>query len=149
MSTSKYMPTSTPILCSNQTWLYTMPWAISSAWALCSKRSLRHLPVRLVRIRWCSKWVNCYFWCMLFRIDTIDVQTHSPSEDSACYQIILLPSAATFTVDFTDYEHASTALLFLTPYQHLSWKAASLASATRVLFHGDFYCIEFHKKEVA
>jgi len=86
---------------------------------------------------------------MLFRIDTIDVQTHSPSEDSACYQIILLPSAATFTVDFTDYEHASTALLFLTPYQHLSWKAASLASATRVLFHGDFYCIEFHKKEVA
>src|SRR5690606_10848544 len=27
--------------------------------------------------------------------------------------------------------------------------SASEPSATRVLFHGDFYCIEFHKEEVA
>src|SRR5690606_10201730 len=63
--------------------------------------------------------------------------------------IILLANPAAFTVDFTDYKNVSTALLFLSPYQHLSWKTASTLSATRVLFHGDFYCIEFHKQEVA
>lgn len=86
---------------------------------------------------------------MLFHIDTIDLQTHSSSEDSSCYQIILLPSPSEFVVDFTDYKNTTTALLFLSPYQHLSWKTASITSATRVLFHGDFYCIEFHKEEVA
>ncbi|MFB2118325.1 helix-turn-helix domain-containing protein [Parapedobacter sp. 2B3] len=86
---------------------------------------------------------------MLFHIDTIDLQTHSPSADSPCYQIILLPAPAEFVVDFTGYKNTTTALLFLSPYQHLSWKTASIPSATRVLFHGDFYCIEFHKKEVA
>src|SRR5690606_4287782 len=47
------------------------------------------------------------------------------------------------------YRNASNALLFLSPYQHLAWKSTPTASVSRVLFHGDFYCIEFHKKEVA
>src|SRR5690606_38598159 len=66
-----------------------------------------------------------------------------------CYQIILLHCPTEFAVDFTDYKNTSPALLFLSPYQHLSWRVASIASATRVRFHGDFYCIEFHKEEVA
>ena len=86
---------------------------------------------------------------MLFGIDTVDLQTHRPPEDSSCYQIILLPYPAEFVVDFTGYRSATPALLFLSPYQHVAWKAVSMVSATRVLFHGDFYCIEFHKKEVA
>ncbi|MEC3879450.1 helix-turn-helix domain-containing protein [Parapedobacter sp. 10938] len=86
---------------------------------------------------------------MLFQIDTVDLHTHPPSEGSPYYQIILLSSPAEFVVDFTVYENTSTSLLFLSPYQHLSWKSASSTSATRVLFHGDFYCIEFHKEEVA
>jgi len=86
---------------------------------------------------------------MLFHIDTIDLQAHPPPQDHSCYQIILLSSPTEFVVDFTAYKSKSTALLFLSPYQHLLWKSASGPSATRVLFHGDFYCIEFHKKEVA
>ncbi|SFC65323.1 AraC-type DNA-binding protein [Parapedobacter composti] len=86
---------------------------------------------------------------MLFHIDTVNIQTHSSWEDSSHYQIILLPCPTEFMVDFTDYENTSTALLFLSPYQHLSWKGASLTSATRIRFHGDFYCIEYHKEEVA
>lgn len=86
---------------------------------------------------------------MQFCVDTLNIQTDTPSEDSAFYQIILLPYPTAFAVDFTAYKNASTALLFLSPYQHLSWSSASTTSATRVLFHGDFYCIEFHKKEVA
>lgn len=86
---------------------------------------------------------------MLFHIDTVHIQAHSSSQDSSYYQIILLPYPSEFIVDFTDYKNTSTALLFLSPYQHLSWKAAPLVSTARVRFHGDFYCIEFHKEEVA
>src|SRR3546814_166618 len=86
---------------------------------------------------------------MQFCVDTINLQTHLPSKDSSCYQIILLSFPAEFVVDFTAYKNTSTAVLFLSPYQHLSWKSVSEMSATRVLFHGDFYCIEFHKEEVA
>lgn len=86
---------------------------------------------------------------MLFHIDTVDIQAHSSSQDSSYYQIILLPYPSEFIVDFTGYKNTSTALLFLSPYQHLSWKAAPLVSTARVRFHGDFYCIEFHKEEVA
>ncbi|MGV3763195.1 helix-turn-helix domain-containing protein [Parapedobacter sp.] len=86
---------------------------------------------------------------MLFHIDTIGLQAHPHPEDSSWYQIILLSSPVEFVVDFTAHKSESTALLFLSPYQHLSWKSASEPSAKRVLFHGDFYCIEFHKEEVA
>lgn len=86
---------------------------------------------------------------MQFCVDTVNLQTSTPPEDSSCYQIILLAHPTEFVVDFTEYKNTSTALLFLSPYQHLAWQCAPTESATRVLFHGDFYCIEFHKKEVA
>jgi len=87
---------------------------------------------------------------MQFCVDTLNIQTNTPfSEDSALYQIILLPYPTAFTVDFTAYKNTSTSLLFLSPYQHLSWTIAPTTPATRILFHGDFYCIEFHKNEVA
>lgn len=86
---------------------------------------------------------------MLFRIDRIYPQRHAFTTDSPYYQIILLPSPSEFIVDFTNYKSTSTAVLFLSPYQHLSWKSAAMSSVARVLFHGDFYCIEFHKQEVA
>ncbi len=39
--------------------------------------------------------------------------------------------------------------MFTTPYQTIVFKGADELTLRSLLFHGDFYCIEYHKKEVA
>ncbi|MBB6610111.1 AraC family transcriptional regulator [Pontibacter sp. Tf4] len=68
---------------------------------------------------------------------------------TAFYQILLFKGKGTFIVDFTEYTFSGNTILFLTPYQCLQWKSGEEASIYRLSFHGDFYCIEYHKKEVA
>lgn len=65
------------------------------------------------------------------------------------YFILLLDGAASFTVDFTPYQCNGKNLLFLSPYQLLKWDSGTAPIVSMVKFHGDFYCIEYHKKEVA
>ncbi|MGK9120382.1 helix-turn-helix domain-containing protein [Olivibacter jilunii] len=74
-----------------------------------------------------------------------EVQT----QDNEFYQIFLLRDPMEMTVDFTNYKTAPYSLLCLSPYQHLSWLKGPLTTGLQLLFHGDFYCIEYHKKEVA
>lgn len=51
-------------------------------------------------------------------------------------------------VDGTDYKTEENTVLFLSPYQSLVW--LELPQKYRLLsFHGDLYCIEYHKYEVA
>lgn len=82
-------------------------------------------------------------------IDSFNPQTHPDPDGSPLYQIILLPDPAAFAVDFTSHKTGPWSLLFLSPYQHVEWKTPIQASLLRILFHGDFYCIEYHKAEVA
>lgn len=71
-----------------------------------------------------------------------------PDLQSARYTIVLLPSLARFSVDGIGYStEAIRSVLFLSPYQKLSEIETSEASFLQ--FHGDFYCIEYHKEEVA
>lgn len=86
---------------------------------------------------------------MLIQVNTIHPQTAHTAEDSPLYQVFLLPEPVEAVVDFTPYITHSTSLLFLSPYQHLTWKRPSMQPVMQVVFHGDFYCIEYHKKEVA
>lgn len=65
------------------------------------------------------------------------------------YFILIVEGSASFTVDFTDYECKGKNLIFLSPYQLFQWHGSSAASIQMIQFHGDFYCIEYHKKEVA
>ena len=65
------------------------------------------------------------------------------------YYILFLNGPCTFSVDFTTYSCKGKNLLFLTPYQLLQFSELSAETVDSVLFHGDFYCIEYHKKEVA
>ncbi|GGG81463.1 hypothetical protein GCM10007415_12650 [Parapedobacter pyrenivorans] len=85
----------------------------------------------------------------VINIDSFNPQAHPNPEDSPLYQIILLPDPVTIAVDFTPYKTSPHSLLFLSPYQHIEWKRPFPKSAFRILFHGDFYCIEYHKAEVA
>lgn len=69
----------------------------------------------------------------------------------ALYEIFLFRGAVRFSVDFV--EHVCCAdigtALFLSPYQTLRWLETELGPLRRIRFHGDYYCIEYHREEVA
>ncbi|MFM9402350.1 helix-turn-helix domain-containing protein [Myroides odoratimimus] len=65
------------------------------------------------------------------------------------YFVILIDGEATFSLDFNRYSCSGQYILFLSPYQLLTWKKVEIKSMKTIQFHGDFYCIEYHKKEVA
>lgn len=79
----------------------------------------------------------------------IKIKTSSKkSINSSDYHIFLLEKAARFTVDFIDYQSSEYAVLFTSPYQNIEW-LDRVGRITQVCFHSDYYCIEYHKKEVA
>lgn len=65
------------------------------------------------------------------------------------YFIILLDGETSFSVDFCEYQCSGKNILFLSPYQLLQWDASQLKGVHFLQFHGDFYCIEYHREEVA
>jgi len=65
------------------------------------------------------------------------------------YYILMFDGKASFSVDLVDYECNGKSLIFLSPYQLFKWQNSSAAFINELSFHGDFYCIEYHKKEVA
>lgn len=65
------------------------------------------------------------------------------------YFILLLDGYSSFSVDFNEYAIQGKNMLFLSPYQILKWHADNQAHIRILRFHGDFYCIEYHKAEVA
>ncbi len=74
---------------------------------------------------------------------------HFVSYSISNYIILLLEEGGDFSIDFIDYTTPGFTVLFLTPYQHLQWKSNASSLTQRIEFHGDYYCIEYHKKEVA
>lgn len=68
---------------------------------------------------------------------------------SAVYNIILLDGSGKVSVDLVEYTFEGKIALFTTPYQIIYFNTAGSIKTTRLQFHGDFYCIEYHKKEVA
>ena len=65
------------------------------------------------------------------------------------YSIFLLDEIALYSINFVNYESPPRSILFLSPYQNLKWLGSTNAQLKLLQFHGDFYCIEYHKKEVA
>ena len=68
---------------------------------------------------------------------------------SPLYHILFFREEGAFTLDFTEYTFSGNTVLFFAPYQHFCWLGDGNANICSVMFHGDFYCIEYHKKEVA
>ncbi|MES2650283.1 MAG: AraC family transcriptional regulator [Bacteroidota bacterium] len=68
---------------------------------------------------------------------------------SAFYQIMMFSGDAVFSVDFTEYQVKGNTILFLSPYQHFQWLSDGETKIECLDFHGDFYCIAYHVKEVA
>lgn len=87
----------------------------------------------------------------LISVSDIRLKTLSSPYHEAFYSIFLLPEATRYIVDGTDYSTTTAVALFLSPYQRLEFCAEKLyEGVVRLLkFHGDYYCIEQHKEEVA
>lgn len=65
------------------------------------------------------------------------------------YFVMLLEGEAWFSVDFNTYRCQGTCIVFLSPYQLLKLQPEGITRLTALRFHGDYYCIEYHKEEVA
>lgn len=64
------------------------------------------------------------------------------------YSMLMLGGRNHFAVDGIEYVSENNVILFLSPFQ--SFVLNDGCGPVRLLqFHGDFYCIEYHKKEVA
>lgn len=85
----------------------------------------------------------------LIKVDRIEPSTLSKGIKAPYYHILAFNGTSNFSVDFTGYECSGRTLLFLSPYQFLQWDRSSAKMVDVIQFHGDFYCIEYHKKEVA
>lgn len=82
-------------------------------------------------------------------VEDIKVGALSAQLSDPFYHIFLFKGSGMVNIDFTDYEFSGNIVLFTTPYQAIQFKVAADMQARSLLFHGDFYCIEYHKKEVA
>ena len=65
------------------------------------------------------------------------------------YSLILIDGDASFYIDDVLYSCKAKSIIFLTPYQNFCFHEIDFDSLYHLQFHGDFYCIEYHKKEVA
>lgn len=68
---------------------------------------------------------------------------------SPLYNIFLLEGSGKLSVDLVEYVFDGKIALFTTPYQIIYFNTEQPLKTRRLQFHGDFYCIEYHKKEVA
>lgn len=65
------------------------------------------------------------------------------------YHILLFKGKGNVNIDFVEYGVSGNIALFTTPYQAIQFKGTLKGNVRMLIFHGDFYCIEYHKKEVA
>ncbi|WP_316816095.1 helix-turn-helix domain-containing protein [Pedobacter nyackensis] len=65
------------------------------------------------------------------------------------YHIHLFKGNGNVNVDLVDFDFDGNIVLFTTPYQNIRFEVEQDLKIRTLLFHGDFYCIEYHKKEVA
>lgn len=68
---------------------------------------------------------------------------------SLMYNIFLLEGRGKVSVDLAEYTFEGKVALFTSPYQIIYFDTDQPIQTRRLQFHGDFYCIEYHKKEVA
>ncbi len=73
----------------------------------------------------------------------------STPAQSAMYTVLFIKEGkGLYHADFGIFPFAAPALLFSTPLQVIHLQKAESVKCTQLQFHGDFYCIEFHRTEV-
>jgi AraC-like DNA-binding protein len=85
----------------------------------------------------------------LFQLNKQSSRTLRQPFASEFYNIFLMEGSGAITIDFVEYEFKGKIALFTTPYQQISIAGTTDPEIEQLTFHGDFYCIEYHKNEVA
>ena len=85
----------------------------------------------------------------LLQIETFPSVHSSRQVNTPYYGIVLFNGHASFSIDFTTYECSGKTIFFLSPFQLLKWHFNTSPVTYVLRFHGDFYCIEYHKDDVA
>ncbi len=67
----------------------------------------------------------------------------------AFYHAFLFDGEGSVLIDLADYQFKGKTILFTSPYQNIQLISSENFEIRNLSFHGDFYCIEYHKKEVA
>jgi len=82
-------------------------------------------------------------------IREMDVEAMNARLPVPFYHILLFKGKGTVNIDFVEYGVSGNIALFTTPYQAIQFRGMLEGNVRMLIFHGDFYCIEYHKKEVA
>ncbi len=78
-----------------------------------------------------------------------DVDLCTPVQHPA-YTVFFIPEGnGTYHADFGVFNFKGPVLLFSTPLQLIYMQECSFLNCKMLQFHGDFYCIEFHREEVS
>ena len=82
------------------------------------------------------------------------ISSHKSSEfatpySDELYHIFLFNGRGQLAIDLVPYDFSGETVLFTSPYQHIEIRAQADFEIEVLNFHGDYYCIEYHKKEVA
>lgn len=76
----------------------------------------------------------------------IDLGT--PSQSTMYTVLFIKEGKGSYHADFGVFPFTAPALLFSTPLQVIYLEKSESVKCTQLQFHGDFYCIEFHRTEV-
>ncbi|WP_316809693.1 helix-turn-helix domain-containing protein [Pedobacter heparinus] len=85
-----------------------------------------------------------YLLIQQLRLQYFEQYTSTP-----LYNILLINGEGTIFIDAVSFDFSGKIALFTTPYQQLKISGESCIPVEKLAFHGDFYCIEYHKQEVA
>jgi len=86
----------------------------------------------------------------LLRIKNLNTQQLSMPVQFTEYSILFVQEGeGIYQADFGSFEYSGPVLLFSTPLQIIHIRQPRPSPVSMLQFHGDFYCIEYHRQEVA
>ncbi|NEM97706.1 helix-turn-helix domain-containing protein [Pontibacter burrus] len=85
----------------------------------------------------------------LLQLQELSCQSYKQPLVSEYYNIFLLEGSGAISIDFVEYTYSGKIALFTSPYQYITIASDTDLPIRQLAFHGDFYCIEYHKQEVA
>ena len=86
----------------------------------------------------------------LFKLSTTTENALSEPMQFREYTVLFIPKGeGIYHADFATFAFKGPVLLFATPYQVLQLEQQTPFESSMLQFHGDFYCIEYHRVEVA
>lgn len=84
-----------------------------------------------------------------FNIKELTTNNLHIENSDAFYHIYLFNGSGKLIIDFAEYTFCGQTIVFTSPYQNIKIESNETFNISRLDFHGDFYCIEYHKKEIA